>query len=71
MGRNISDSPCRYCVPPKRNEWCHRTCKEYADYRADLDAQAQRKHWEEAADTILAERAKERKIRHYRRGGKH
>jgi hypothetical protein len=68
---SICDSPCRYCVPPKRNEWCHETCKEYADYRADLDTQARRRHQEGAVDAVLAEGAKERKIRHYKRGGKH
>lgn len=67
----ISNTPCRYCTPPKRQEGCHGTCKEYIDYRADLNAQAQRRCQEEAADAVLAERATERKIRHYRRGGKH
>lgn len=67
----ISNSPCRYCISPKRREGCHETCKEYTDWRADLDAQAQRRYQEKAADAVLAERAKERKIRHYKRGGKH
>lgn len=68
---SVSDSPCRYCTPPKRNEWCHGTCKEYADYKVNLDSQARRKHQEREVDAILVEGAIERKIRHYRRGGKH
>jgi len=67
----MSKCPCRYCTPPKRQEGCHGTCKEYIDYRTDLDVQAQRRYQEGAADVILAEGAKERKIRYYRRGGKH
>lgn len=70
MGR-INDNPCHHCVPPKRNEWCHATCKEYIDWKANLDAQAQRVYRERMADVILAEGAMERKRRHYRRGGKH
>lgn len=68
MGR-IGDSPCRYCTPPKRNERCHGVCKEYADWKADIDAQAYRKHQEEEVNGILTEGAKERKRRYYKRGG--
>ena len=68
---HTNDSPCLYCTPPKRNEWCHGTCKEYADYRAYLDVQAQRRYQEKAVDAVLAEGAKERKIKYYKKGGKH
>lgn len=67
----MADTPCRDCVPPKRQEGCHGRCKEYIDWRVDLDAQAQRRRREEEANGILAESAMERKRRHYRRGGKH
>lgn len=26
------DSPCKGCVPPKRNATCHCTCQGYLDY---------------------------------------
>lgn len=26
------DSPCRYCVAPKRYAGCHSTCPEYAEW---------------------------------------
>ena len=57
----INDSPCHYCTPPKRNEWCHGTCKEYAKYRANLDAKAHKKRQEGAASVFLAEGSKERR----------
>ncbi len=28
---------CNGCVPPKRNPWCHGTCPEYADEKAQND----------------------------------
>ncbi len=31
------DNPCNGCVPPKRNIYCHANCKEYKDWKADLD----------------------------------
>lgn len=61
---HIGNGPCRYCTPPKRREGCHGTCKEYIDWRADLDIQAQRKRQGEAANAVLAEGARERKRRY-------
>ena len=29
---------CLYCVPPKRTPWCHATCKEYLDAKAEHEA---------------------------------
>jgi hypothetical protein len=31
------ESPCRYCVPPKRTPTCHSTCPEFKKWRAELD----------------------------------
>lgn len=28
---------CRWCVPPKRNPYCHGSCPEYAEARAKHD----------------------------------
>lgn len=28
---------CRWCVPPKRNEYCHSNCPEYTEARAKHD----------------------------------
>lgn len=33
---NIKDV-CLKCVAPKRNSWCHSTCKEYLDAKAELE----------------------------------
>ena len=30
---------CKDCLPPKRNAWCHGTCKEYLDDKARHDAE--------------------------------
>lgn len=68
---SVNDSPCRYCVSPKRNEQCHGTCIEYAKYRASLDMQSRKRYQDKEADCVLAEGSVMRKIRHYRRGGKH
>ncbi len=32
-----SDCPCNGCVPPKRNETCHATCKDYPKWREEQD----------------------------------
>lgn len=63
-GDGMAECPCRYCTPPKRREGCHGACKEYIDWKADFDAQTQRRRQEEAADAILAEGAKNRKTRY-------
>lgn len=63
----MAECPCRYCTPPKRREGCHGTCKEYIDYRADLNAQAQRRYQEGEVDAVLAEGATERKTRFAKR----
>lgn len=68
---SMSDNPCRYCVSPKRNEWCHGVCKEYTDWRAEKDVEARKRYQDTEADVVLAQGAMKRKIRHYRRGGKH
>lgn len=67
---HINDNPCRHCIPPKRNEYCHSTCKEYADWRADLNVQTKKDRQIREANGVLAEAAMKRKISHYRRGGK-
>lgn len=65
MGR-IENNPCRHCAPPKRNEWCHSVCKEYADWRAEFTAQKQRVRNSRSADIVIMEGAKERKRRYLR-----
>lgn len=66
----MNDCPCRPCISPKRREGCHGVCKEYIDWRAGKDVEAQRKCQEKTVDAVFAEGAVHRKIRHYRRGGK-
>lgn len=66
---SVNDNPCRYCTPPKRQEGCHGTCKEYIDYRVNVDAKAKKKRQENAADAVLAENSRKRKIRYHRRKG--
>ena len=29
---------CRYCVPPKRNPYCHGSCPEYLKEKAEHEA---------------------------------
>ena len=70
-GDGMFDSPCRYCIPPKRREGCHGVCGEYANWRAEKNVEAQNKCQGKEADAVLAEKARERKRRHYRRGGKY
>lgn len=63
----MNDSPCRYCVPPKRTEWCHSVCKDYADWKVKIGANTKKKRVGKLADAFLAEGAAERK-RQYMRG---
>lgn len=67
----MTECPCRYCTPPKRTEDCHATCKEYVDWRLEKDVEVQKKYQDKSADAFLAEKTRERKRIHYRRGGKH
>ena len=35
----MKNSPCKYCVSPKRHIGCHATCKEYKDAKQDHDSE--------------------------------
>lgn len=35
------NSPCMYCEPPNRKLRCHSTCKEFQEYRKELDRRNQ------------------------------
>lgn len=50
------DTPCRYCVAPKRRPGCHSTCPEYAEW---LPLELERK------ETIKRNKAKD--ITHYKK----
>lgn len=40
----MSDCPCNGCVPPKRHEACHDSCKEYIVWKQPLiDSYEERK----------------------------
>lgn len=52
----ILDPPCRYCTPPKRNEYCHGNCQEYKDWAGEVKAIKQ-KAWN---DTEGRRKANER-----------
>lgn len=34
----MRETPCRYCVAPKRHIGCHGKCQEYIDWKAEWDA---------------------------------
>lgn len=36
---NFISCPCKGCVPPKRNEYCHSNCEEYLEYSKKVEAE--------------------------------
>lgn len=47
---------CKYCKPPKRNQNCHATCKEYKDAKAEHEvlADQERQAKRASVDAALA-----------------
>lgn len=41
---------CIGCVPPKRNAWCHSTCKEYLGDRDEHEAERARIRQKDSGD---------------------
>lgn len=54
---------CRGCVPPKRNEWCHATCTEYAEQKAKHEAQRQQNNKEKFTQHNLYQQTGDRVAR--------
>lgn len=50
----INDNPCKFCVPPKRTPTCHALCKEYINWRKELNKInskiREKRHSEQIAD---------------------
>ena len=44
-------SPCKYCTT-KRSMTCHSTCKEYIEWKADLDNDNQIAHDEKSKEKV-------------------
>lgn len=38
-----ASSPCEFCVAPKRHIGCHSSCKDYKDFRTELDRENEAK----------------------------
>lgn len=47
----VKESPCHWCVPPKRYPGCHGKCKNYLDWKASEQEKndARRKRREQEA----------------------
>ena len=46
---------CRWCVPPKRNPYCHSTCPDYLKEKADFEAKMEKVRADRAISTGLYE----------------
>ena len=40
---HTASAPCEFCVPPKRYSGCHSSCKEYKDFRVELNRENEQK----------------------------
>lgn len=41
---HTASSPCEFCVAPKRHIGCHSSCKDYKDFRAEVDRENEQRY---------------------------
>lgn len=51
---------CRYCIPPKRNPYCHSNCPDYLKEKSEYEAMMEKVRIEKAIDTGIYEQRTKR-----------
>ena len=57
---------CRYCIPPKRNPYCHSICPDYLKEKADFEAKMEKVRAERAINSGLYEQRTKKVIKAFK-----
>lgn len=51
----LENCPCHGCIPPKRTATCHPECKEYINWKEQLDALNEQIREQKRIDNLILE----------------